>query len=146
MSAIEVAKSYLQADLCVLPADGARSGHRLSRFAQFQKRLPTNRQIEFWFSNCDAYCILTGATSGNLEILDFDHAGQAFAPWCEHIETECPGLLERLTIERSQSGGYHLIYRCESPVPGSKVLARLRIVVMTASIWSEFTASSTHQR
>ncbi len=40
--------------------------------------------------------------------------------------------LQRLIIERSQSGGRHAIYRCETPVPGNRKLAQRTLVVPSA--------------
>ena len=83
--------------------------------------------IERWFTDSQPICVLTGAVSGNLELIDFDFEGELFAAWSELVETEMPGLIERLLLERSQSGGRHAVYRCETAIPGSLKLAQ-RIV------------------
>ena len=80
-----------------------------------------------WFTDSQPICLLTGAVSGNLELIDFDFEGELFTPWTELVEAEAPGLLDRLVVERSQSGGRHVVYRCEAAVPGSAKLAQ-RIV------------------
>ena len=69
-------------------------------------------------------CMLTGAVSGNLEMIDFDFEGELFPAWAELVETEVPGLLDRLVVERSQSGGRHVVYRCEAAIPGNLKLAQ----------------------
>jgi hypothetical protein len=71
---------------------------------------------------------VAGAISGNVEMIDFDCAAEAYATWRELVDIEVPGLTTRLLLERSQSGGKHVVYRSASCVPGSTVLARKRIV------------------
>src|SRR5690606_6069754 len=46
---------------------------------------------------------------------------------------QAPGIVDRCLIERSQSGGRHIVYRCETPVPGSQKLAQRRMEVPDAS-------------
>ena len=71
----------------------------------------------------EAICIVTGAVSGNLELLDFDFGAELYEAWAEQIPTE---LLGRLVMESSRSGGRHVIYRCDEPVCGNIKLAQDR--------------------
>lgn len=121
---LDEALDYLNAGLCVLPAIRAEKRPALPNWKQYQRRLPTERQVRAWFADDVACCLLTGAASGNLELLDFDCEGDRFERWRELVTSESPGLCDQLVIERSQTGGRHVIYRCESPVPGNRKLAR----------------------
>ncbi|MGE4535651.1 MAG: DUF3987 domain-containing protein [Desulfovibrio sp.] len=72
----------------------------------------------------DAIALVCGAVSGNLEMIDFDLKGELYAAWTEIVMGEAPGVLERLVIEKSQSGGWHVIYRCPGlTIPGNSKLA-----------------------
>jgi len=124
---IAAAARYLEAGLCALPALRDQKRPALGRWKQFRQRLPARQELERWFRDADAVCLVTGAVSGHLEMLDFDHGGELFEPWAEAVRRRAPGLLERLVIERSQSGGRHVVYRCESPVGGSMKLAQRAI-------------------
>lgn len=124
---IETARTYLGAGLCPLPAILAEKRPKLSGWKQYQKRRPTEHQLRQWFTDSQPICLLTGAVSGNLELLDFDCEGERFAPWVDLVNAEAPGLVKRLVIERSQSGGRHVVYRCEATIPGNLKLAQ-RIV------------------
>lgn len=124
---IEIVRAYLDAGLCPLPAILDEKRPSLSGWKQYQKRRPTEHQIQQWFAESRPICLLTGAVSGNLELLDFDCEAELFAPWLELIEAESPGLLGRLVIERSQSGGRHVVYRCETAIPGNLKLAQRTI-------------------
>jgi hypothetical protein len=70
-----------------------------------------------------------GAVSGNLEAIDFDCAGAAYDPWRAIVREVDPDLLTKLVVERSPSGGYHVFYRCEEPVPGNVKLAQRTVHV-----------------
>lgn len=129
---IDTATSYLRAGLCVLPAILAEKRPALSGWKQYQRRLPTERQVAAWFADGPPLCVLAGAVSANLEMIDFDHAGELFDAWRELIATESPGLVERLVIESSQSGGRHVAYRSTAPVPGNRKLAQRTIIVASA--------------
>lgn len=129
MSVVETATDYLRAGLCVLPAILTEKRPALAGWKQYQRRLPTERQVRTWFVDDAPLCVLTGAVSGHLEMIDFDHAGELFERWRELVATEAPALLERLLVERSQSGGRHVIYRCEAPVSGNRRLAQRTLVV-----------------
>jgi len=120
----EAARAYLDAGLCVLPARLAEKRPAVGSWKQYQKRLPTPAEVDAWFANGpDALCVLTGAVSGHLEMLDFDRRGELFDRWGEVVEAEAPGLIGRLAIERTQRDGRHAAYRYQEPVCGSMKLA-----------------------
>ncbi|MCG3178628.1 MAG: hypothetical protein BIFFINMI_00956 [Phycisphaerae bacterium] len=126
----DIARTYLDAGLCVLPAKADEKRPALDAWKQYRSRRPTTAELDAWFANGpDALCVLTGAPSGNFEAVDFDLAGEAFEPWCERVRQAAPGLLERLVIERTPSTGWHAGYRCESPVCGSIKLAQRKVYV-----------------
>ncbi len=59
-----------------------------------------------------------------MECLDFDDKGSCYATWAELVEAEAPGLLSRLTVEQSPSGGFHVTYLCpEAVIDGNTKLA-----------------------
>jgi hypothetical protein len=62
-------------------------------------------------------------------MIDFDCAGEAYEAWRSMVEELEPGLVDRLYVESTPSGGRHLVYRCESPVCGNTKLAQRRDVV-----------------
>ncbi len=69
-------------------------------------------------------CILCGAASGGVECIDFDDKGSAFLAWREAVRAAYPDLLARLVMERSPSGGVHVVYRCpEAERPKTRKLA-----------------------
>ena len=97
---IDTATTYLRAGLCVLPAILAEKRPALAGWKQYQRRLPTERQVSSWFASDRPVCVLAGAVSANLEMIDFDHEGELFDRWRELVASEAPALVERLVIER----------------------------------------------
>ncbi len=117
----KIPAGYLRAGLSVLPAKRAKKFPSIGSWKTYRDRLPTEIEVETWFSNShDALCLVCGKVSGNLEILDFDHQGELFPVWKDRID---PKLFARLVVEKTPSGGYHVAYRAESPVCGNIKLA-----------------------
>jgi len=124
---LKAALVYRDAGLCVLPAKLVEKRPAVATWKQYQKRLPTPVEIEAWFANGgNALCILTGAVSGNNEMIDFDAGGAMFDRWAAIVRAEAPGLLERLVIERTQRSGYHVNYGNTQHVCGNMKLAQQR--------------------
>ena len=128
MNLLETALAYRQSGLSVLPAYPDQKRPAVRSWRDYQRRLPSAESVRYLFRTADGLCVLCGAVSGNLEVLDFDLQGESFGPWCELVDSAMPGLRERLVIERSPSGGYHVIYRCAEPVPGNRKLAQRKVM------------------
>ena len=118
----EKAKAYLMAGLSVLPANKAQKRPCLPQWSEFQTRLPTEEEVRRWFAEPrEAQCLVCGKVSGNLEVIDFDNHGELYSKWKDAIPVD---LLARLVIEQTQSGGYHVAYRCQDEVCGNIRLAQ----------------------
>jgi hypothetical protein len=129
MPVLDDALNYLRAGLSVLPADAAGKRPAVASWKEYQDRLPTEDEVRAWFAKDRALCIVAGNVSGNLEMIDFDCAGEKFAWWKQLVEHRAPGLLARLVIERSPSGGWHVVYRIPAAPCGNIKLAERAIPV-----------------
>ena len=119
---VETAEAYRAAGLSCLPARRQKKRPAIGGWKTWQSRPPTEVEVRAWFSNPhDSVCIVAGGVSGNLECIDFDNHGEMFAAWMEKVDT---GLLAKLVIEQTPSGGYHVCYRAAEPVDGNLKLAR----------------------
>lgn len=118
------ASDMLAAGLCVLPARTDSKRPNVPAWQQYQKRLPYVEEVTRWFAGKAGPCLVCGAVSGNLEMIDFDAGGELFEAWRAKIDG---ALLDRLVIERTPSGGYHVVYRCEEAVCGNLKLAQRSI-------------------
>lgn len=119
---VETALSYRGAGLSVLPAVKAMKRPSIGSWKKWSARLPAEVEVEAWFANNpDAVCIVAGSVSGNLECIDFDAHGELFPKWKDSI---APEVFERLVVERTPSGGFHVLYRSDTSVPGNRKLAQ----------------------
>ncbi|MCK6478105.1 MAG: DUF3987 domain-containing protein [Phycisphaerales bacterium] len=127
-STLDAARRYAAARLCVLPAirEGDDKRVALRSWKSYQTRLPTPAEHARWFAGPARrdLCLVCGRVSGNLEMIDFDLAGAAFEPWRARVEAVCSGLIDRLVVETTPSGGRHVAYRCSDPVCGNMKLAQ----------------------
>lgn len=89
----------------------------------WEKKDFTEDELKKWI-------IIRGYSIGirNTEALDFDNHGNPsakdmFDEWCNMVHRLCPGLVDRLVIETTQSGGYHVGYKC-SVIEGNQDLAQ----------------------
>jgi len=122
---IESARSYHRAGLCVLPAKRVEKRPVVGSWKRYQEHSPTETELlELMTNNHDAICVICGKTSGNIEIIDFDFGGEMFSSWQDRMPAD---LRNRLVVERTPSGGYHVIYRCDVPVCGNMKLAQREI-------------------
>lgn len=122
-----IAASYHAAGLCVLPARWPAKRPAIGAWKAYQAKLPTAAEVAAWFANPhEACCLICGSVSGNLELIDFDCGGEAFDAWSKLVSAEAPGLLARLVMESTPSGGWHVAYRCAEPVSSNLKLAQRR--------------------
>lgn len=118
----EIAAKYRSLGLSVIPiGEGKRP---IVKWLDAQKEIK-----EYDFTPAKGMGLVCGAVSGNLEAIDFDlkydNTGTLMARYKSEVGETCPGLLKRLLIQKTPSGGYHFIYRCEK-ISGNQKLAQRR--------------------
>lgn len=126
---VNTAIQFPEHGLSIFPANPATKAPAISgSWNVYRDRLPTWEEIGAWYDRPNGLAIVCGRGSRNLEGLDFDNKGSPSANdlldlWRARVERRAPGLYARLLIERTQSGGYHVLYRCEI-VEGNQKLAQ----------------------
>ena len=104
---LAAAREYYAAGLNVLPA--LREQKRpVGSWKRWTKERPEFDEVFRPGVTFDALCVVCGATSGGLEIIDFDQQGIAFPAWRELVGR----FMSVLTVESTQRGGKHVGYRC----------------------------------
>lgn len=125
---LAAARAYLRAGLSLIPVkrDGSKAPD-LWTWKGYTEHLPLTDEVDEWFDCADppGIGIIGGKVSGNLECLDFDAEAEAIFPaWCELVQAEAPGLVEKLSVVQTPRPGFHVRYRCaEVPIPGNTKLA-----------------------
>lgn len=122
------ASAYVLAGRSVIPIDKRDKSPLLNSWKCFQQHPATVEVVQEWFTNGALVAIIGGKVSGGYEGIDFDNKGRPDATtlihlWMDLVEAAAPGLLDRLPIEYTPSGGYHVTYLCDQ-VEGNTVLAR----------------------
>jgi len=67
-----MAQRYAELGLSMIPVRAGRKEPDLSKWEQYQKRRPEDKEFNDWFSQPRNIGIVCGAVSGGLEVLDFD--------------------------------------------------------------------------
>jgi hypothetical protein len=136
-SNLNTALAYRQAGLSLIPCATKtkqplfdllpRDSDNKATWEPFKQCIADESTIRTFFHNGAAIAIICGAVSGNLECLDIDNkignADSLYTEWRAMVDDNMPGLVDRLVIERTQSGGYHFWYRC-AVIEGPQKLAR----------------------
>lgn len=110
-------------------ADGTK--RPLGEWKAYQTNRPTEDQVIEWFGNGHkGIGLIMGSVSGNAEMLEFESRAVSegiLERWSQLMDASgLRELRERLRgwVERSPSGGYHIHYRVDAPVPGNTKLAQ----------------------
>jgi hypothetical protein len=112
----------IMAGLSTIPADAERKCPTIGKWKPFTERLPTADELTGW--QWPGMALICGKVSGNLEMIDFDHNAELADAWRAQVRGVNGDLLKAVVVEKSQSGGIHVIYRCEGEVTGNQKLAQ----------------------
>jgi putative DNA primase/helicase len=123
-SQLQLAEQYLSAGISIIPirTDGSKRP-AINSWTPEQKTIPCLDQVQDWIASgpCGLAAVC-GKVSGSLELLDFDDFA-LFEPWKAIVDDILPGLVDRLTQNRTPAPGMHVPYRC-SVIAGNTKLAR----------------------
>jgi putative DNA primase/helicase len=132
----DAAISYRDCGLSTIPCSKDEKKPVIASWKPYQESLPEEFKVDEWFSSPGrAIAIITGRVSGDCEMLDFDCKGVLYDLWKQLVDDQMPGLVDKLVIERSQSDGRHIAYRCPGlTIPGSQKLSQRAIDVTGETI------------
>lgn len=122
----ESANKLASLRLSVIPV-GVDKRPVIPKWKPFQEHIPTTDEINKMFTQKTyGIAVVAGRVSGNLEIIDedlkYDLTGTMHDEFEAEVKKKCPGLYERLLIQKTVNGGKHYIYRCKS-IDGNLKLA-----------------------
>jgi hypothetical protein len=116
---LEIISQYLGAGLSVIPVKSDK--RPLIDWKPFQGAIATPEQSEGWKLPIAAVC---GAVSGGLVCIDFDDKGSQFEAWGVRVNELCAGLTDNLVIQRTPSGGWHVVFRTVAKIENTKLASR----------------------
>ncbi len=123
------AYKYIENGICVIPVSKEKICC-LKEWAPFQERMITREELQVGFAlpYATRLAIVCGKTSGNLEVIDidtkYDTTGLLFENYLKDVMDNDEQLVSDLFIIKTQSGGYHLYYRCEQIAANQKLARR----------------------
>lgn len=124
MNVLESVKELLINQLSVIPV--TKDKRPKVKWTEYQKRIMTEEEAESVFSDLDNVAIICGEVSSGLECIDIDQKysldGMLMNDLSVAIMNKDEELYNKLVIQETVNGGYHLIYRC-TKVEGNQKLA-----------------------
>jgi uncharacterized protein (DUF927 family) len=126
MSMLEAALFYLGCGISIIPCQ-YKEKHPLLTWNSYRERFPTKEELKKWFPKKIErnLAAIMGKISGNMEALDIDekheeNLSQEFLKRASEYGLD--ELIERIPRQRTPTGGFHLVYRCNT-IAGSQKLA-----------------------
>lgn len=123
---LRVARQYYDAGLNVLPARKAQK-RPVGAWKRFAQARPTFEEAFPQGLTFDAIAVVCGATSGGLEVIDFDQRAKLFPAWQGLVGDKLLGL----TVESTQSGGKHVAFRSNSCGRNQKLAMTPEVAIET---------------
>jgi len=121
---IQQIKILLDSGLRVIPLQADKRPMRGFSWNQDALSIAEFEELSEFYQKIGIAC---GRVSGGVEVIDCDLKndpnGLMFSTFVETVKYMNPGLPEKLTVQSTMNGGYHLIYKCEK-IEGNKKLAK----------------------
>ena len=114
--------TYASYGLSVIPVNGKIP--QIPSWKQYQGEIVKPEISETWVNG--GIAIICGKISGGLVCIDFDiKNGNKWLDWSMLIAKEYPELLSKLVIEKTPSGGYHVLFRSDIEIKNTKLAINL---------------------
>jgi hypothetical protein len=123
----QAASLYIEHGFSPVPLVSGQKRPLLKDWTQYKDKVITDLNL-FSTEGLGLVCGFNG-----LEVLDIDakhFEGNEFIEFIDILEANGPGLLKKMVIQNTPSGGFHFLYRCET-IEGNKKLAKNTVKEVT---------------
>lgn len=123
---LDFAEQAIGADLPIIPCKNKVPTGKVKSVNNLRRRPLNKHNFNFYFDDEDAVQIafLTGGETECIDLdLKYDLTGNLKRRLFQAIEFALPEVWEKLVIEETVSGGFHLLYKCKQ-IGGNKKLAQ----------------------
>ena len=142
---LPIALRFLNEGISVVPVADDGSKRPALAWQKYQEQLPTADEVLAWFKDdVQGIGVITGAVSGNLEMLELEGRAVAQKMHLEIAEIASSSglsdLWNRLNggyVEMTPSGGLHWLYRVNETIGGNTKLARKPGENGGVDVWAE---------
>ena len=131
MDFYNIALNYATNNISVIPVDVVTKAPLIEAWKKYQNKIAIPEELRknfFGLNGTTGIATICGKVSGNLEFIDIDnkvdYIDELYADFKALVDEHDSTLLSKLLIEKTQSGGYHLGYRCTTAVGRNTKLAR----------------------
>ena len=119
---LEIALKWLRSGYSVIPVSISKRP-TISNWMPFKNRPMTIDEAQIFFKDAQGIALVGGVNG--ITILDFDMKYSLRPDFMTEFRKRLkPSILAKCLIQKTQSGGYHLIFRCSDIVENNKKLAR----------------------
>jgi len=124
-----IARALECRSLGIIPIPTSEKKRAVAKWREYTEHPPSEQETirTFNFSFTMGIALLCGPVSGDLEVIDIDCKndinGHLMRRYYDLLVAQNRELAVKLPIQRTRSGGYHLLYRCQG-VERSQPLAR----------------------
>lgn len=121
MNILQIAQRYIDAGFSPIPL---RRDSKAPALKGWQKHADAPIDDVSVFANTNGIGLVMGYD--NIQCLDIDakhFEGEEYEDFCQLIEDNAPDLMGKMVIQKTQSGGYHWIFKC-SDIAGNEKLAK----------------------
>jgi hypothetical protein len=132
MNLYNIALNYASNNISVIPVDVIAKSPLIKAWKKYQYKIAIPEElynIFFGLNGTTGIATICGKVSGNLEFIDIDNKiddiDGLYAKFKALVDEHDSTLWNRLLIEKTQSGGYHIGYRCTTAVSGNKKLSQV---------------------
>lgn len=122
------AHALIQQGYSVIPVDSLKRPMVSFKRSGYTQTLP-GKELDLLFEKSYGIAIIAGKVSRNLICIDvdlkYDITGTLMTRLKERLIDTLPDFFQRAVLQQTQSGGYHLVFRCDeqTTIPGNKKLA-----------------------
>ena len=131
MDFYNIALNYASNNISVIPVDIVTKAPLIEAWKKYQNKIAIPEELRknfFGLNGTTGIATICGKVSGNLEFIDIDNKidniDELYANFKTLVNEHDSTLWSKLLIEKTQSGGYHLGYRCTTAVGRNTKLAR----------------------
>lgn len=119
----KLAKGYSKSGFSVIPITSNKLP-ALKGWLEYQKRPMTPEECDQHFKSCYGIALICGG-SKKVTCLDFDLKYDLSGDLFERYKAKIPkSLLKKMYVQKTMSGGYHIVFTCEKLEPNQKLANR----------------------
>jgi len=132
---VNLALAYKSEGFTVIPVNSNKIP--TINWTKYQKEPMSDEDIKRYFKNVHGLAMLTGGKS-QVECLDIDLKNCNTGDLIDRLKAEVPkSIMKKMWVQRTPSGGYHWIFRCDKVEPNQKLANRVTSAEEKHSVYIE---------